>query len=191
MNIYKHQLGAKTSPLNTGCSQRLHRYRRSAMCLSIGERLDWRDTRWGRRFGCHLITFTRRSGVLMSAYQTQGSNKHEERSRSTPCNIVVAVISFKLTQINDSSYYISYIVHFFCHCLAKHQFFNEIYKRSAKFIISCLFSANQLVSSITRHISWHLLKPFGSRTKMCFERFGWLSDLFNTLKTIQMNTKFH
>jgi len=59
-------------------------------------------------------------------------------------------------------------------------FFDELCKRSARFIISCLFSPSQLV----RSMMWHGVvvakynSIMGSNALFCCERFGWSPDQF-------------
>ena len=70
-------------------------------------------------------------------------------------------------------------------------FFDELCKRSARFITSCLFSPSQLV----RSIAWHSIvvakhnSILGSNALFCCERFGWSSDQF-ALNLVNLSNNF-
>src|SRR5260221_2230497 len=54
-------------------------------------------------------------------------------------------------------------------------FYDEMCKRSARFIISCLFSSNQLVHSVASYSVMHARynSLLGSNALLCCKRFGW------------------
>ena len=58
--------------------------------------------------------------------------------------------------------------------------FDEICKRSARFILSCLFSTSPLVRSIARHgtLGRNNLSIIGRNMLVCCERFSWSVDDF-------------
>jgi len=57
---------------------------------------------------------------------------------------------------------------------------DELCKRSARFITSCLLSSNRLVRSISRHsvVFSQYNSLLGSNTLVCCSRYGWSSDSF-------------
>jgi len=58
--------------------------------------------------------------------------------------------------------------------------FDDLCKRSARFIVSCIFSHSSLVQSIAWH-SIHVAKynsPLGSNALFCCDKFGWSLDSF-------------
>jgi hypothetical protein len=69
--------------------------------------------------------------------------------------------------------------------------FNEICKRSARFITSCLSSPSRLV----RSVSWHSVvfgkfsSPFGSNALLCCLRYGWSLDSY-VLNLVQLSNSF-
>jgi hypothetical protein len=69
--------------------------------------------------------------------------------------------------------------------------FDELCKRSARFITSCFFSPNRLV----QFVSWHSVvfskynSPLGSNAWFCCNRYNWLTDLF-ILNLVPLNNNF-
>ena len=68
---------------------------------------------------------------------------------------------------------------------------DELCKRSARFITSCLLSCNRLVRSISRHsvVFSKYNSLLGSNTLVCCSRYGWSSDSFLS-NCIPLNNNF-
>jgi len=62
---------------------------------------------------------------------------------------------------------------------------DELCKRSARFITSCLLSSNRLVRSITRHsvVFSKYNSLLGNNALVCCSRYGWSSDSFLSFTT--------
>ena len=69
--------------------------------------------------------------------------------------------------------------------------FDDICKRSARFITSCLFSPSRLVQSVAWHsvVFGKFSSPLGSNAMLCCLRYGWSLDLF-VLNLVPLSNSF-
>src|SRR5260221_6341123 len=71
-------------------------------------------------------------------------------------------------------------------------FFEEICKRSARFILSCLLSSTSLVRDIVRYgvMYARFSSTIGANALFCCDHFGWLSDDFVSGRIMLANSFF-